>query len=154
MKIRTNADEQTIRNAAKLARVRFDRFKVTGSRTHARTFDVTLFGESSRLPNGGRSGGYVYGQDNDHAATWDQWGVFLNAIFDADPTSRMTYYRDAADYHWQTAARFAEGWPVDAHGDHRWEASGHPYRTEAGTVYTQSCKRCSASKRFVYQPSH
>jgi hypothetical protein len=139
MIIHTSAAEADLCTAARIARVTFDRFVERGSRTHARAFNVTLTGESRRMPNGGRSGGYQYGADNDHAATWDQWGVFLAAIFDADPNAKMTYYKDADDFHWQTDDRFKGGWPADAHGDHAWEYAA---------PYTQACKRCSAVKRW------
>lgn len=147
MIIHTTASADTLYHAARVARVDFDRFTERGSRTHTRAFDVTLTGESARLPNGGRSGGYRYGADNAHAATWDQWGVFLAAIFDADPAAKMTYYKDKADFHWQTSDRFDtdenDGWPKDAHGDHAWEAVGRIV-TGRGDAYAQRCKRCSA----------
>jgi|tagenome__1003787_1003787.scaffolds.fasta_scaffold20914069_3 hypothetical protein len=139
MIIHTSADEQVIRHAAVTARVEFDRFAERGSRSHTRAFNVTLTGGSARLPNGGRSHRYVYGKPNVHAATWDQWGVFLGAIFDADPYAKMTYYADADDFHWQTDGRFEKGWPEDAHGDHKWEV---------GVPFMQTCKRCSAVKRW------
>jgi hypothetical protein len=138
MIIHTSADAHTVHTAAKLARVNFDRMAERGSRTHDRAFDVTLTGESARLPNGGRSGRYVFGQANVHAATWDQWGVFIGAIFDVDPDARMSYYSNAADFHEQTSWRFEDGWPTDAHGDHRWDFVA---------PFTFGCKRCSAVER-------
>lgn len=134
MKIHTKADEITVRKAAELARVTFDRFEINGSRTSDHGYDVTLFGASERRSNSGGSGA-----GDEHAATWDQWGVFLAAVFDADPDARMTYYKDAGDFHYQTSHRFRDGWPEDAHGDHSWDFAAPG---------AQTCRECSAVRRL------
>lgn len=130
MRIHTTATAADVRQAAQLARVSFDRFSEHGSRKSARAFDVTLTGESRRRPNRGSSGA-----GDDYAATWDQWGVFLAAIFDADPWASCWAYDDAATFHKMTSDRFRGGWPSDAHGDHSWVI---------GEPGVQECRKCSA----------
>lgn len=140
MRIHTSATEADVRAAGRLARVTFARLDVYGSRTSDRAFDVILTGESSRLPNGGRDGTYRYGADNDHAATWDQWGVFLAGIFTVDIWASCPAYSDFGDFSWQTDGRFNQGWPVDAHGDHSWGNGREPR--------SQECRRCTAVRRW------
>jgi hypothetical protein len=138
MKIHTSATREQVAEAMRTAMVQPDRFEEKGSRSHVRAFDVTLTGGSNRRPN---NGDY---NPNSYAATWDQWGVFIAAIFAIDPDSKMTYYANAADFHWQTDWRFGDGqfvrWPSDAHGDHKFEFTG--------TVGQQECSKCSAIKRW------
>lgn len=104
------------------------------SRKRARAFEVKLRGESARYPNGGRNG------SDDHTATWDQWGVFLAALFELDPRMTCWAYDGAASFHAKTADRFRDGWPADAHGDHRFEYDGTPGE--------QRCRKCSAVTRW------
>ena len=140
-------------DAAAVARVDFDQWEDKGSRKRDHAFDVTLTGESRRRPNRGTSA------DRNHrgyAATWDQWGVFLAALFAIDPNMVTPYYADAEDFAFRTADRFgapetemsaagyadvfkAYGWPADAHGDHRFDYAGTPRQFE--------CKKCTAVQR-------
>lgn len=139
-------------DAVKIARVDFGRCDEKGSRSRARGFDVTLTGESRRRPNDQGKG------DRDaYAATWDQWGVFLAALFDRDPKMVTPYYEDAKDFAIKTDVRFGRaltiqttagtatifqsfGWPSDAHGDHTFRFDGVPGE--------QSCSKCSAVRRW------
>ena len=100
-----------------------------GSRKRSHAFEVHLTGSSKRRN----------ATNTDYAATWDQWGIFIAAVFEIDPEATMTYYTDAADFHYQTGTRFADGRPADMHGDHtfRWNGSA-----------TQ-CTKCSAVQRNV-----
>lgn len=121
----TTAD---VRKAAEVARVTLDRFTEHGSRARVRAFDITLQGESRRHQNGGSG----------KAATWDQWGVFIAALFDADDTVTIPRaYVDRYQFDARTNWRFEDGWPEDAHGDHRFEYAGIPM--------TQGCNKCSAT---------
>lgn len=137
-------------DAAKIARVEFDRLDQKGSRSRARAFDFTLTGESRRRPNNRGQG-----DPDAYAATWDQWGVFLAVLFDRDdertfePSQPMscTYYADRAEFIYRTNARFTKigggwdnHWPHDEHGDHRFKF--------AGTPFEQSCTKCSAVTRW------
>lgn len=63
-----------------------------GSRKRARAFDVTLYvDEKDELHRRyGNSGGY--GRSNDVAATWDEWGVWMERLYDLDPDALIGYY--------------------------------------------------------------
>lgn len=85
-----------------------------GSRTHAHAFELQLSGDSTRGPN---SGAYGMNTWDDKAATWDQWGLFLSALFDADPDARVggaknPIYINREHFHWTTGNRYA-GTPDD-----------------------------------------
>ena len=130
MRLHTSATEADVRAAAKVARATLARLSEHGSRSREHAFEVTLTGESSRWPNGGRT------TDRGKAATWDQWGVFLAALYAIDPQMTCWAYSGAYEFHVRTAERFANGWPDDAHGDHSWVwGSGRG-----------QCRRCSAQQ--------
>lgn len=145
MRIHTNASETIVRRAAIKAGVEL-RMTVHKSRTHDHGFEVSLRGASRRRPN-------FYNGDGSYAATWDQWGVFLAAIFDADVLTRCgsgkrPTYADAEDFHRKTFGRFITDarvypdaglvltTPTDMHGDHTFKFAGVPY--------VQKCTKCSA----------
>lgn len=136
MRIHTSATEADVRAAAMVARATIARLSQHGSRSREHAFEVILGGESSRARNGGRYGAETGGK----AATWDQWGVFLAALYRTDPQLICWAYSSAHEFHVRTAERFLwgktlqNGWPEDAHGDHSWEWSGYGAR----------CRRCSA----------
>ena len=146
MRIHSNTlTSQDVYNAARVARATVETLSEHGSRSRARAFEVKLSGESRRRPNGGN-----YGADRDvFAATWDQWGVFLQILFDADPDLTIPRaYADRDEYVYRTDARFtkigggwADYWPADAHGDHTFRYAGIPY--------TQACTKCSAVQRWM-----
>lgn len=116
-----------------------------GSRTHERAFEVGLSGSGGR-PNSGK-----YGAGGDYqAATWDEWGAFLGALYDADINARCggsvrrPVYRDAEHFHFKTGSRFrlrfdvAGGTnylPIDTHPRHQWL-----YDSPVGF----KCRKCSA----------
>lgn len=117
-------------HAAMAARVNFTTIQQHGSRSRDHSFDVILTGESRRRQNGGE----------DMAATWDQWGVFLAYLFDKDSEAKCWAYSDASQFAYRTVYRFEDGWPTDAHGDHRFQYDGMPY--------TQKCTKCTARNRW------
>jgi hypothetical protein len=131
MMIHTNLDRAVlIATARHIAGVRFERLDESGSRTHARKFDVILSGSSGR-----RAG---WGADHE-AATWDEWGIFLNAIFALDPDARAAgYYEAREQFRWATGHRFDTLTPADQHRRHRWIV---------GVPYQQTCA-CGAIKRW------
>lgn len=93
--------------ARRASGVYLDRNDWYGSRTHQRAVDVILSGESGRRTNQR----WRVGDEGVEAATWDQWGIFLAVIFEADPSARCgsakyPQYADAEDFHRQTAFRF------------------------------------------------
>lgn len=153
-----------IYSAAVIARV-FADVTEHGSRSRAVAFNVTLSGDSRRRVNAGTSR-TIDRFNRPHAATWDQWGVFLAVLFEADANRHgrgmFTPY-DASAEHFaaRTADRFgapedtvdpddngagyvrrfvAYGWPEDAHGDHSWQRPGRPGKRQ--------CRHCSAEERW------
>ena len=124
-----------VREAGRKAGAHFDTLTEHGSRKSGHAFEVKLLGSSNRRPNGG-----AYGAGNDYAATWDQWGVFIGALYDLDPSMSSYAYDDAEDFHAKTGDRFRDGWPTDAHGD-------HTFRYE-GVSGEQKCRKCSAVQRW------
>lgn len=117
MKIHLNIEDRvkTLNDAREAAGVWHERCKASGSRTHLAKYDIILSGESGRQMNSGRYGPAPCGSTE--AATWDQWGIYLAVIFEADPTAKTDYYADAEDFHRQTGGRFdrePNGGPFDA----------------------------------------
>lgn len=91
------------------------------SHTHTWAFEVTLTGNSGRRVNTGTSGGHA----EDHAATWDEWGIFLAHLFAVDPQARVggakyPVYADAEEFHDVTYGRFETLAHSDQHKNHRW----------------------------------
>lgn len=147
-----------ILDAAREARVWIEQQTQHGSKSHPRAFEIHLTGESRRKPN--RRGA---GDPDAYAATWDQWGVFLAALFAVDPdmvcgTVKHPIYASGEDFADRTGDRFGApetvmtddgyrdvftsfGWPDDAHGDHTFRYQGKPGE--------QRCTKCSAVQRWV-----
>lgn len=90
-----------------------------GARKRARAFDVHLTGTSSRRPNDGHGNGSHAG----YAATWDEWGMFLATLYEADPDMIAHPYTGAAHFHAATCGRFATLTAPYQHGGggHRWQ---------------------------------
>lgn len=146
-----------LREAALKALAYLDASDEHGSRKRDHAWEVKLTGHSRRRPNGG-----TYGSSSgidDHAATWDQWGVFIAELFARDNKMTTTYYASAEEYAHRTGDRFgaptvtmdstgyverfvSAGWPEDAHGDHTFRASGRHG--------VSACTKCSAVQ--VYTP--
>lgn len=96
-----------------------------GSRSHARAFDLNLGGS-------GRTGGQ-WGQTDGKAATWDEWGMFLAALYKADPNAKTPYYTSASHFHRVTGGRFFTLKPDAQHFQHRWEYASPRYFTCRGS---------------------
>lgn len=110
-----------------------------GSRSRKRGLTVHLTGNSTRRPNGGNRGA---NKDSDgYAATWDEWGMFLQYLFDLDPDAIATgAYNGLDDFGMKTNWRF-EGLTADkACPNHKWEYAGVPRE--------HTCKKCEAVRRF------
>ena len=124
-------------DAARAAGVTISHNTMHNSRSRARAYDFSLRGDSRRYPMGGRT-------DDGHAATWDQWGIFLSVLFGRDPNARISaVYEGLAQFEAKTFHRFSEGdVPVDMHGDHKWEFFA---------PYVQKCKHCTA--KFTHKPA-
>ena len=131
-------------NAARFARVDWS-IDERGSRSHVRSFDVKLRGESRR--NAMFSWKTENPMGNEKAATWDQWGVFFAHLFRRDPrmvagsVKRPNYADNTASSWRRSGASSRKAFPADYHGD-------HTFRYE-GTPYEQQCRKCSA--RYTWQ---
>jgi hypothetical protein len=122
-----------------------------GSRSRARAFNVTLSGTSSRRRNTGNYGAAgedsYWGPDRSHAATWDEWGMFLAEIFRRDPNAVVpNAYESGEHFHWSTGDRFLYLTPPHQHGGsgHRWSGA---YPNATGTYYVVECTSCEAIMR-------
>lgn len=124
------ASRSVFYSAALAAGVTLHRLDESGSRTHARKFDVILSGSAN---HGGAFGGDY------RAATWDKWGIFLAAIFAADPDARAAgYYECLEHFRWATGHRFDTLTPDQQHPRHRWIV---------GVPYQNTCA-CGAIRRW------
>jgi hypothetical protein len=143
MRIHTRAPLNAFDQAASKAGATLEDLTVHRSRKSLFGIEVHLLGASNHWA--GHSGASGYG------ATWDQWGVFLAAIFTVDPAMSCRAYKDAADFTYKTAGRFPVGaypeWagarmPADYHGDHTWQTLN-----VINGRYVQTCTKCSAERR-------
>lgn len=147
MRIHTShlSDSDIIR-AGRAAGVTFERLEARGSKSRIRAFDVLLAGSGvtgGQWGNSGKDGAAPY-----KAATWDEWGIFLGALFAADPAAKCSYYHDAADFHWQTGGRFQELTPARQHIRHKWEY------VQTLTGRTQHVCACTAVRRPGHLADH
>lgn len=131
--------EQHFRDAAKRAGVSIIKCDVKGSRSRAHAYDVAL---SGRGVNGG-----MYGNLGYPTATWDEWGMMLNHLFDVDPEAIVRRIYDSAEhFHWATGNRFTTLTPEYGEYRHRWERHG---LASTRTYATMTCKRCDAINRWM-----
>lgn len=105
-----------------------------GSRKRRTAYDVILTGTSTHRPNGW----YRDRDESAYAATWDEWGMFLSALFEQDPDMVTPYYADANDFHIKTGDRFKMLTAPYQHGGsgHKWQ-----YNPDTGR---QECVICEA----------
>lgn len=149
MRIHTSLPMQAVLDAGTIAHVQFNKLSQHGSRSHDHAFEVTLFGSSNFYTNPG-TGGRNWTYDghfihDGHAATWDEWGIFLGHLFQADPAIKCRAYDGAKDFHFKTNWRFDydEGgldWD-DQHRNHQWEYA-------APMVNTCKGKHCTARRSW------
>jgi hypothetical protein len=152
MKIHTSLDYHAM-NAllrASGAPISYRVLDQVGSRTHTYGYHVGLTG------TGGRNNSGLYGAGDHNGATWDEWGAFFGALFEADPEARCggtltnPVYRDAGHFHYLTGQRFVKRpdygtpgrrgghLPADTHPRHQWELD----RSTMGF----NCRKCSATQ--------
>jgi hypothetical protein len=108
--------------------VTFVNYGTSGSRTHQRGYEIQLgtYCKDSlpsgyqdqhghrmnvrRYKNTGSHGAntqnYSSSGDSVWAATWDEWGWFIAAVFAADPSARWANYESEADFNRQTENKF------------------------------------------------
>ena len=118
-----------------------------GSRARARGLEISLTGTSTRRLNFNNRNT----DRDDYAATWDEWGMTLAALFELDPemivgSPKCPTYASADAFHAATGGRFeALTAPYQHDGaGHRW-ASG-------STRNIRECSVCEATVdyRFTY----
>jgi hypothetical protein len=126
-----------IRKAATQAGVTFTRFEKRGSRSRDDAYDIILSGSSGRRQNGGE----------DEAASWDQWGIFLNALYIVDPDMIAGQNYECADhFHWVTGDRYHELTLAQQCRSHDWNYDGS---VATGAYMVHSCSKCGAIRRFL-----
>lgn len=103
---------------------------VHGSRKRAHGYEVNLGGS-------GKTGGQ-WGQTDGKAATWDEWGMFLAALYKIDPDITMAAYVDHADFDYATGSRFDTLTPAEQHYQHKWVYVG-PYEFECKGSKNKPC---------------
>lgn len=126
------------------------------SRRHA--FDVRLTGTSSRRPNGWDPQWW----DDVHAATWDEWGMFLATLFDLDPNAivgsvKHPIYAGREHFHAVTRGRFKMLTADQQHGraGHRWDSANRYTTFVSGAadgvirVNVTPCVSCDAETCHV-----
>ena len=135
--------EQDIRDAAKGGTIAFDRLTEHGSRSHKRAFEVKLTGSGTHT-NSGRYGANTWEQ----AATWDEWGIFLGRLYEADRnllvgSAKNPIYEDRDDFHEMTNSRFD---PVL--GSVTWDQQHKRHRWEHDWMTRESACKCGAVRRM------
>lgn len=95
----TETDLRNILTGSDLLRgVKFLQLTPHVSRTHERAFEVRLTGSSHHRTMKGEH----------EAATWDEWGVFINEVFNLDPTAKAGDYKTQIQFDQYTVFRFDE----------------------------------------------
>jgi hypothetical protein len=108
-----------IEKAARKAAVDFDVLSQHGSRKKARAYEIKLLGESPYRPNGGTSDA----NPNGFAASYDQWGIFLAALYAEDSDMVCPYYRDNVTFHDMHFGRYLTLTAAQTHRRHKWNYS-------------------------------
>ena len=107
----TAQDIHAATRAANMTGVNVFDLDTRGSRSRARSFLVKLSGTSNhRIAMGGAQ-----------AATWDEWGMFINALFLTDPDAKVGQYPTFEAFRESTCARFDDLTADDQHKNHTWE---------------------------------
>lgn len=132
-----NLTYSDLHKAASKAGVTIERDDFAGSKTHKGKVDIILSGDSSYNVN--------FSSEAYKAATYDQWGIFLNELFTIDPTIKAgDAYVNVEHFHWSTGNRYAS--EFETHKTHKWEYQG----ITVGNGYNvHHCTKCSAIRRFA-----
>lgn len=135
MRLHTNLDENTIRGAARLAGAGLLRLSHFRSRSANHGWDVVLSGH-------GITGGQ-YGTLDGKTASWDEWGIFLAALYWRNPSARLGPYLHADHFTWSTMGRYEALSPADQHLRHKWRYDHHT------AAYTAAECPCGAGRRAL-----
>ena len=112
-----------------------------GSRKRKRAFEVKLEGSSPYATNPGTAKWVDRGQDRPRAATWDEWGIFIQALFEKDASAIIGDYHDDATFAYRTFGRFETLQHADQCRVHRW-------KWEPERAYSE-CSKCGAKTRWA-----
>ena len=112
--------------AAGMSNVYVSQLAVKGSRSRKRRIDLKLAGNSNHNQNRGTV----------KAATWDEWGMFINALFEIDPNAIIGQYDGMEMFQEVTDNRFDTLTAPYAHGNHKWISTG---------ANSMACEHCDAS---------
>lgn len=109
MRIHTDKLSTNDLYAATPAGVDIDECMQHGSRSRERAYEVRLIvwngGKGTSHPYRRNSG--QYGADrNGYAATYDEWGYWLDALFDLDPKMIAGPYKSRADFYEKTWGKY------------------------------------------------
>lgn len=124
-------------HAAGMRGVTLEKCDERGSRSRKRSFGVALRGNSTRKPNPGT--GRNRPDEGEYAATWDEWGMFIQALYVADPDALIGQYGKRHVFEEVTRLRFEELTAPLACAGHRWEYAG---------PMIQQCKTCTATNNY------
>lgn len=116
-----------------------------GSRKRKRAFDVAL-----STDHGTRRRNSSTETTGDFAASWDEWGMFLAALFALDSEAIMGVYKDASDFTFKTGGHYGDGskpLPVDC-PNHKWELS-EPWQPGQQSYERICAKGCGAIQRWT-----
>lgn len=132
----TNTDMFDARHEAG---VHFYKFEEKRSRSRNQAWEFRLEGwTSNRLLN--------FGDGYTTAATWDEWGIFLNVLFQRDPQAHCAFYRGLEDFQIATGHRFDTLKRADQHPNHKFAWNGEVSACKCGAV-----QRHQRPKVLVYR---
>jgi hypothetical protein len=136
--VRIHSDTLTreqLERAADKAGVQVEKATAQGSRSRAGSWDVFLTGH-------GQTGGQWGNTSGAKTASWDEWGMFLAALYDEfDPKLSCRPYPVRDRFDTLTCYRFDDLTPDQACHRHRWQYDGYAYHV---------CKKCEAEMLTPY----
>lgn len=78
----------------------YGEFMQVGSRSRSRGFIVKLTSSDETRPH--KSGFANADTRNERAASWDDWGIWMDRLFDLDPNAIIGQYNGRDDFYSQT----------------------------------------------------
>ena len=73
-------------------------------------------------------------------ASWDEMGMFINALYDVDPDATIGFYKSRDMFHAATVDRFRSLTAERQHKNHKWVSPANDT--------TQYCDECEAESRL------
>lgn len=117
----TNSEDtlRALHSAQEASGVTFEKMERHASRSARLAYEVILSGDSTHRINSSEFG-------REFAASWDQWGIFMAVIYEADPYATSWAYGSAQDFHHKTAFRFGSG-GVTSMNDPEYRRTSHKW---------------------------